>query len=175
MQILPIISNVIKKQGSECWFKFSETWTVCSKTTSLQSLSWHNSSYQSVTYHLCFRGQSDIHCSQSRRKEKERIYTFMQVRACWVNKSPQKAQKSKMECSHASTFFFLIFHRTRFSSIQYARRKIFQGLLTAVLKRTLKETIAFSPLKIHQEHSFLLLKGQMLKLPAKIIHRINIR
>lgn len=72
-------------------------------------------------------------------------------------------------------FFFLIFHRTRFSSIQYARRKIFQGLLTAVLKRTLKETIAFSPLKIHQEHSFLLLKGQMLKLPAKIIHRINIR
>ncbi|XP_040411369.1 LOW QUALITY PROTEIN: alpha-fetoprotein [Cygnus olor] len=93
------------KQGSECWFKFSESWTVCSKTISLQSLSWHNSSYQRMTYHLCFRGQSDIHCSQSRRKEKERNYTFMQVRACWVNKSPQKAHKSKMECSHASPFF----------------------------------------------------------------------
>lgn len=105
MQILPIISNVIKKQGSECWFKFSETWTVCSKTTSLQSLSWHNSNYQRVIYHLCFSGQSDIDCSQSRRKEKERIYTFTQVRACWVNKSPQKAHTSRMECSHASTFF----------------------------------------------------------------------
>lgn len=34
--------------------------------------------------------------------------------------------------------------------------------------------IAFSPLKIHQEDSFLLLKGQMLKLPAKIIQSIVI-